>query len=185
MIIYTCITIALQCIPGLKYSNLGYSNGKYYGIDRGVISIGKIAENIRDIYLSGSFCPPSTGNYSFKYTGSIDAKSEPFWSSYQYIDGKYGRESPIFRLNKISCYKYSIAHSTNIGYATGTLYFKYMEDGSEWVIMNSSVSYSCYLSFCKEVGDFPNCYKSITKENNERNNALSLIFSILCFFLIE
>jgi len=157
-----CASIPSNCVPGSDYKNLLYSNGQYSQIERGILKIVQISESVRDIYIRGSFCPPSSGNYAFKYSGSVDNVNEGPWSYYYYINGKYGRESPTFYLNSSSCYKYYISHSTNIGFVTTALYYKSVDNSNDWVLMNSNVSYSCDESFCKDQGVFPNCFESKT-----------------------
>jgi len=175
-------SIPSGCVPGSGYRNLLYSNGKYSLVERGILQTVQISESVRDIYIRGSFCPPSSGKYAFKYSGSVDSANEGSWSYYEYVNGKYGRESPTFSLNATSCYRYYIHHSTYIGFVTTALYYKSVDVSNEWVLMNSDVSFSCDTSFCKYQGIFPNCLEPKTIMFQYKNPLIMLLFPV--FYLL-
>ena len=166
-------SIPENCYPGIKYYN-------YYAWG-GILSIGSISGNIRDIHLEGAFCPRKSGQYRLIYNGNIDSVNENTWSIYSFnrISSK-NRISNFYFLNKSSCYPYIISHSTNVGSAYGILKYQYLNEIEE--IMNSSVSYSCDSYFCLNNRIFPICEQlfSFSRKISHIN-----LLNIFFFYLFE
>ena len=135
-----------------------------------------------DLDFSGSFCPHETGLFRLIYEGSLDEHNENAFSFYMLnnISSK-NRTTAYHYLDKNTCYKYQIYHSSFDVFMNGTIYYQKNNDNK--TILTSAHSLTCFRDVCLPGSRDLKCMKYITCYKNRKS--ISLLCSLSLLLLIS
>ena len=141
---YFIFSIPENCIPGITNGNWVPSGLVFRLI---TIGIAQSSPSWADVGFIGSFCPPETGKYSIILEGTYSSSCD-HQSIYRFNNISYPNRNGGYQYLKNGyCYSYRYWASTCSYGTSGSIY--YQKEGFSKILMNSSVSYGCDLSFCK------------------------------------